>query len=90
MPASSIAQILLRLFALKWFVQGIIQVVSYSSMGSFGEFALTYMVVPVVSVVGAIWLWFLAPVLARAMAKRNDGAFDLKRPRKNNLVSSGR
>ena len=93
MPASSIAQILLRLFALNWFLMGIIQVASVIFMageGLMGEGSyFFYSVAPsLIYLVAGVIFWFVAPALSRLLAKRNDGEFSLKGVTERHLYST--
>ena len=77
MPSSSIAQILLRIFALNWFLMGLIQIASMAF--TFGQeyFTIFSLAPGVVYFVGGILVWVISPKLSRVLAHRNDGKFDL-------------
>ena len=78
MPISSIAQILLRLFALNWFFTGLVQLTS-TAVAFEREFLSISSVVPgVVSFLSGIVVWVTSPKLSRALARRNDGEFDFR------------
>ncbi len=78
MPGSSIAQILLRLFALNWFVMGLTQVVSVILTIRAEYFKTSYLTQGVLSLVAGIVLWFIAPRLSRFLARGDDGEVNLK------------
>jgi hypothetical protein len=78
MPTSRVAQIFLRIFALKWFVTGLLQVISVVLMNRDGYFAAYTMTPSVVYCVAGIVVWFCAPKFSRLVARENDGEFDLQ------------
>jgi hypothetical protein len=74
MPASSIAQILLRLFALEWIVASVIQIFYYRISGSDGGFHwLSYLPLFLWLIAGLL-LWGAAPAISRLAA---NGGFTL-------------
>ena len=77
MPASSIAQILLRLFALNWFLTGIIQIASVAFLSGRGSFYFYSLLPSLIYIIAGVTFWIVAPGLARLLAKRNDGEFTL-------------
>lgn len=79
MPASSIASILLRLYALNLFVTGLVQSIMQGAAYGVGGGAWIYSLLPAAAhlVVGAI-LWFIAPRFARMLASRHDEPFRLE------------
>jgi uncharacterized membrane protein YuzA (DUF378 family) len=88
MPASSIAQILLRLFALNWFLMGIIQIASVVFMSGEGSYFFWSIAPSFVYVVAGVIFWFVAPPLSRLLAKRNDGEFTLAGVTERHLYST--
>lgn len=72
MPISSIAQILLRLFALNWIVTGLIQLISNAAMMREPQYSWPLLITPAsyLLVGGASWL--LSPWLARLAARGDD------------------
>ena len=77
MPVSSIAQILLRLFALSWILTGFIQVASFILLSFEGLFSLFSTAGPIIYFVGGIILWVLAPGISRFISAGNDGEVSL-------------
>ena len=77
MPSSSIAQILLRLFALHWFLSGLIQVASMAFTYRPEAFMVFNLMPGVIYLVAGIGCWAIAPRLSRWLAHRNDGDFHL-------------
>jgi len=78
MPSSSIAQILLRLFALQWFLTGLIQAVSVIFTMRAEYFRSSHLTQGLVPFLAGIILWFIAPKLSRLLARGNDGEVNLK------------
>lgn len=78
MPSSSIAQILLRLFALNWFLIGLIQIAGMAFTFQKEYFTFFSLAPTVVYFVAGILVWIFSPKLSRALASRNDGDFDLR------------
>lgn len=79
MPSSSIAQILLRIFALNWLLLGLIQIASMGVALRQGYFSVSNLIAPsaVYFVAGTV-VWAIAPRLSRFLAGRNDGGFDFR------------
>ena len=77
MPISSIAQILLRLFALNWFFTGMIQIASLMFLHDYEPYSLYSLAPGLIYVVMASLFWRLAPLISRLIAKRNDGEVNL-------------
>jgi hypothetical protein len=78
MPISSIAQVLLRLFALGWMITGVIQFVSLVLFGSIGGSSLFAVAPGLVYIVAGLIFWFLAPWISRLLAKGSDGEMTLE------------
>lgn len=77
MPVSSIAQVLLRLFALDWAVTGIIQLAP-QVFSVFQVGFRAYMLIPPLIYLVACWLvWRFAPHLSRLVARGHDGEVQL-------------
>jgi len=79
MPASAIAAILLRLYALNLAVTGLVQSIMQGAAHFMGGSAWIYSVIPAFThlIVGAT-LWFIAPPFARFLAARHDEPFRLE------------
>jgi len=77
MPASSIAQILLRLFALNWLLTGVIQIASTTALAGQVPFLFYTLAPSLVHIAAAAVFWFVAPRISRLLARRNDGEFTL-------------
>ncbi len=89
MPTSSIAQILLRLFALNWFLLGLIQI--GGSVFVYRWQAVNYfrsLDSSLIYITAAVVLWLSAPKLSRLLAKRNDGEFSLSGVTERQLYST--
>lgn len=78
MPSSSVAQILLRIFALNWFLTGLIQIASMAFTFRQEYFSIFNFAPSAVYFVAGILVWAIAPKLSRFLAHRNDGDFNLK------------
>lgn len=78
MPSSSIAQILLRIFALNWFVTGLIQIASMAFTFREEYFTIFSIAPGVVYFVAGVLGWIISPKLSRLLAGQNDGEFDLR------------
>lgn len=78
MPSSSVAQILLRIFALNWFLTGLIQIASMAFTFQQQNLGIFNFAPSVVYFVAGILAWVIAPKLSRFLAHRNDGEFNLK------------
>jgi hypothetical protein len=78
MPSSSVAQILLRIFALHWFLSGFIEMAGMAFTFRRGEFSLIHLAPSILNFVAGILVWVMAPKLSRFLAHRNDGDFNLK------------
>lgn len=77
MPASTIAQILLRIFGLYWCLQGLIQFSYFAAWGR-GESSLWLSLAPALMYLGAgLLAWFSAPLVSRIIVGANDAKFDL-------------
>jgi type IV secretory pathway TrbD component len=79
MPVSSIAQILLRLFALNWLLAGGIQIATVVILleGPIADYF--YPMLPnFLYLAAGVLLWFFAPALSRLLASRNDDKFNLE------------
>jgi hypothetical protein len=77
MPSSSVAQILLRIFALNWFLTGLIQIASLAFTFREDYFSLFNLAPSAVYFAAGILVWVSAPKLSRFLAYRNDGDFNL-------------
>tara|TARA_R110002096_G_scaffold139504_10_gene293867 strand:- start:609 stop:1121 length:513 start_codon:yes stop_codon:yes gene_type:complete len=77
MPVSSITQVILRLFALHWFLAGIIPLASLMLfVGDLnGYFSF---IPPITQVVVGVGFWFLAPAISRLVARKNDPKISLE------------
>lgn len=71
MPTSSIAQILIRIFALSWIIRGLVPLLTVFFLGSdfFGAIPL-YASLPYI--IASVMFWWLAPGLSRLIAKGYD------------------
>lgn len=81
MPASSIAQVLLRLFALNWAVTGLSQIAYNVFMGAqygFSYSLLLSLIPPLLLIAACVVTWWLAPAISRLLARGNDGAASLQ------------
>lgn len=78
MPSSSIAQILLRIFALNWFLTGFIQVAAFASSFQQNYQLDSFLIQGIVYLAGGILAWLIAPRLSRLLTRRNDGHFNLE------------
>lgn len=78
MPISSVAQILLRIFALNWFLSGLVQIASMAFTFRQGYFSIFTLAPSSVYFVAGILVWIIAPKLSRFLAHRNDGDFNFK------------
>lgn len=78
MPASSIAAILIRLYALNIAVQGLVQTVgNCTQLGSYGpQWAFAFLPGVASLIVGVI-MWILAPPFSRFLAARHDEKIQL-------------
>ncbi len=76
MPTSSVAQILLRTFALNWFLYGLVQLGSMVITFSQGYFTWFSLAPSLVYFVSGIITWVISPKLSRLLAHRNDGEFN--------------
>ena len=76
MPISTITQVLLRLFALNWFLSGMISLAVTLHIilkpHAFGSLIPSF-----VHIFAGILFWILAPAISRIVAKRNDGELSL-------------
>lgn len=72
MPISSIAQILLRLFALNWLIVGLVEAASVAITVR-EHFAPQTLVTGIIYIAGGILVWLIAPKLSRILARGNDG-----------------
>jgi hypothetical protein len=77
MPISSVAQILLRIFALNWFLTGLVQIAGMAFTFRHEYFTWFSLAPSAVYFVAGIIVWMAAPKLSRFLAHRNDGEFDL-------------
>ncbi|CAN5240078.1 hypothetical protein BH23VER1_BH23VER1_37410 [soil metagenome] len=78
MPASSLAQILLRVFALSWVISGCVHTVSVFMMENAPGMWIYHLGPSLTTLVAGVVVWFVAPPLSRLVAKRNDGAISLQ------------
>lgn len=79
MPASAIAAILLRLYALNLAITGLVQSVMQGAAHLAGGSAWIYSALPaLVHLIAGATLWFLAPPFARFLAARHDEPFRLE------------
>lgn len=90
MPASSIAQILLRLFALNWFLMGIFQIGTVMLMADEGSFSFhpSSLIPWLIYLLAGIIFWVMARPLSRLLANRNDGEFTLEGVTERQLYST--
>lgn len=77
MPASSIAQILFRIFALKWVMSGVFRTFPniYLSWGN--GFDFLHLVPSLAYLLMGVLVWWISPWLARMAARGNDREFNL-------------
>jgi uncharacterized membrane protein YuzA (DUF378 family) len=88
MPSSSIAQILLRIFALNWFLIGLVQIASVAITYR-PEYSTWFSPLPSLAYFFAgIVVWMTAPKLSRFLARRNDGEFNLGGIKEEHLYSA--
>lgn len=73
MPVSSIAQILLRLFALNWLFSGLIHSVTIIYVAKLGGSIFYSIYGPLIYLCGGVVLWIAAPRISSLLAKDNDG-----------------
>lgn len=77
MPASTIAQILLRIFAINWTLQGLVQLSAAIGWRK-GTANLGYLLEPgLMYLVAGLIVWFSAPFVCRIVAGANDREFNL-------------
>jgi len=78
MPASSLAQILLRLYSLNLTIYGTIQlfILLFNWFG-FGLLSIYEIGVPIIYLVVGLVLWFFSPYLCKLAAGKNDDAIKL-------------
>ena len=72
MPISSIAQIILRIFALNWFLTGIIQGGTIVYINQNGTLSWLSVLPSLVYFLAGIFLWFGSPWFCRLLARGND------------------
>jgi len=72
MKPSQITQIIIRLFAISWFLHGIVLAVGMLSMSRASIVDITFLLPGFVAFALSLVAWFLAPWLARLIAKEND------------------
>lgn len=78
MPISNITQILLRLFSLKWFLTGVIQIGSTWIVASQGGWDLLYLIAPLAYLIVGALCWKLSPYVSRLVAKGIDETLTLE------------
>jgi hypothetical protein len=78
MPISSIAQIILRIFALNWFLTGIIQGGTMIYITQNGTMPWLSVLPSLVYLLAGIFLWIGSPWLSRLLAKGNDKEVSLR------------
>tara|TARA_B110000879_G_scaffold110605_1_gene148022 strand:+ start:213 stop:737 length:525 start_codon:yes stop_codon:yes gene_type:complete len=77
MPISSIAQILLRLFALNWFLSGFIQLATVIFLYNKESYGIYFWAPSFIYLIAGLVFWILAPGLSRLLTKGNDGNINL-------------
>jgi hypothetical protein len=79
MPLHSLVIIVIRLFAISWFVQGLATLVSYLSLGvgGGGRFWNIQLLVPASLLLLAVWGWILAPNLGRGVTRGCEGSLSI-------------
>lgn len=77
MPISSIAQILLRLFALNWFIRGLIQIAAIAYLMRQPQNDWQLLITPTAYLLFGIICWLLSPRLARLAARGDDREVNL-------------
>ena len=88
MPSSSIAQILLRIFALNWFLVGLIHFASVAFTFYKGHYTVSEFVPATFHLIAGILVWIVSPKLSVVLARRNDGEFELSGITEQNLYSA--
>ena len=88
MPSSSVAQILLRIFALNWFLISLVQIASMAFTFRQEYFTWISLVPSMLYFVAGTIVWAIAPKLSRFLADRNDGKFDLGGIKEEHLYSA--
>jgi len=78
MPASSLAQILIRVVSLHWMMSGVIQLSYIIFMYRLTGFDLTPFLAPAVYILVGLAIWKFAPAVAKAAARGNDGEITLR------------
>jgi hypothetical protein len=78
MPISSITQIILRIFALNWFLTGIIQGGTIVYISQTGTLSWLGVFPSLVYLLAGIFLWIGSPWLSRLLAKGNDKELSLR------------
>ncbi len=88
MPASSIAQILLRLFALKWLLTGGINFASSIFTGNQHGYYFLSLLPPIIYILAGLLFWFLSPKISLLLAKQNNGEVTLQGVTQEQLFAS--
>jgi hypothetical protein len=78
MPISSITQIILRIFALNWFLTGIIQGGTIVDISQTGMLSWLSVYSSRVYLLAGIFVWIGSPWLSRLLAKGNDKELSLR------------
>jgi len=77
MPASAIAQILLRLFALTWLIRSFSQIGSTIFLSDVSPLEAHYLIPSLIYFTAGIIFWFLAPIICRFLTNGIDQKVDL-------------
>lgn len=88
MPVSSLAQILLRIFALYWMMSGILQVGSIALIGHETLPDLSFFLPSAIHFLIGLGIWHQAPRLSRLAAGGNDGELTLRGVTERQLCAS--
>src|SRR4051812_19013232 len=78
MPISSVTQVLLRLFALHWFLTGLTQLGSAVASRRHYSFGWDQLAGPLMYMAAGLATWYYAPPLSRLLAKENNVRFSLR------------
>ncbi len=78
MPISSIAQVLLRLFALSWALTGLVHLAQAAMQTYIHQFSGPMLAAPLVLLLLSYLAWHFAPSISRALARGNDDAVSLQ------------
>lgn len=78
MPISSIAQVLLRLFALNWVLMGLIQLASLAFLLKDSNLSFFNFGAPVILLAFGIIVWVFSPFLSRQFSRGSDASLTLQ------------